>query len=125
MSKAILLEFCSREKALLSNQTQLIIYQSGCEKVTQEFRFELPQGDYSTQPDSFFVQKAGESLMLAMREKQDPVATAFGQFGNDLFHNAAYVELKKTLPIERPIFFTIDKVATKTQGVISLEIFSQ
>lgn len=115
----------SEEKVLLSNQVELSFFQSGCETVLQEFKFELPTGNYTTQPDSFFVQKAGESLMLAVKHQRDPASVSLGQFGNDLFHNAAYVQLKKTLPIAAPLFFTIDKVATEKQGVVHLEIFSQ
>ncbi len=119
----------SIEKANLANQVQLEFLQSGCENITQEFRFLLPQGDYTQQHDTVWVQKAAETFWTLGGYNTDQQAEFFKRFGMMLQSYSSAVQFNEPLTLEhllgQGMFFIMEKTGTEDEGVISVEIFQR
>lgn len=119
----------SVEKASLSNQVQLEFLQSGCENITQEFRMYLPQGDYTQQHDTLWVQKAAETFWTLGGQNTDQQSEFFKRFGMMLQTYSSAVQFNEPLTLEhllgQGMFFIMEKTGTANEGVISVEIFQR
>lgn len=122
------------ESALLTDtllsegQVRFTMNQSGCNKIKQIFTFELPQNDYSTQADSFFVQRAAEGLMVLSQKSPTASQSFIPMFAYELNAFAAGVTLNRPLAVDAQnapnIFFVINKIATKNEGIITIEFLT-
>jgi hypothetical protein len=105
------------------------LIQSGCEKIKQEFQFELPNADYSMQADSFFVQCAAEGLKVLSEKSVSTSQSFIPDFAFDLYTNAAYVPLNQELEVDSEtapgVFFKINKIIGTNEATISLEFLNK
>lgn len=113
---------------LSDGQVRFTLNQAGCNDIKQTFTFELPQNDYSTQADSFFVQRAAESLMVISQKSPLASQSFIPMFAYELHTFAAGVSLNRALAVDSQsapgIFFMVSKIATKEEGIVILEFFS-
>lgn len=113
---------------LIDGQIKFTINQAGCNDIKQTFTFELPQNDYSAQPDSFFVQRAAESLMVLSQKSPLANQSFIPKFAYELYTFAAGVKLNRAFAVDSQsapgIFFMISKIATKEEGIVVLDFFS-
>ena len=97
--------------------------------VKQIFTFELPQNDYSTQADSFFVQRAAEGLMVLSQKSPTASQSFIPMFAYELNAFAAGVTLNRALAVDSQnapgVFFIINKIATKNEGIITVEFLTR
>lgn len=122
------------ESALLTDtllsegRIRFTMNQSGCNKIKQIFTFELPQNDYSTQADSFFVQRAAEGLMVLSQKSPTASQSFIPMFAYELNAFAAGVTLNKPLAVDAQnapgVFFIINKIATENEGIITVEFLT-
>ena len=114
---------------LSEGQVRFTIKQVGCNEIKQTFIFELPPNDYTTQADSFFVQRAAEALMVLSQKSPLARQSFIPMFAYELNTFAAGVSLNKALAVDSEnapgIFFNIDKIATTSDGIIILELFTK
>ncbi|MFK7948632.1 MAG: hypothetical protein AB8G11_13660 [Saprospiraceae bacterium] len=116
------------DSLLSEGQIRFTMNQSGCNKVKQVFTFELPQNDYSTQADSFFVQRAAEGLMVLSQKSSTASQSFIPMFAVELNAFAAGVTLNKPLAVDSKnapgVFFVITKIATQNEGIITVEFLT-
>jgi hypothetical protein len=114
---------------LLTNNLRFTLIQSGCENIKQEFRFELPNADYSMQADSFFVERAAEGLKVLSEKSVSTSQSFIPDFAFALYTNAAYVSLNQELKVDEEsapgVFFKINKIVSTNQATISLEFLNK
>jgi hypothetical protein len=114
---------------LKTNNLTFSLFQSGCENIKQEYRFELPTGNYAEEVDSFFVQRAAEGLKVIAERNLQAGSSFIPNFAFDLFHSAGYVPLNQHLPVDREtstiLIFIIRKIAIKQEGIVSIEFLNE
>jgi hypothetical protein len=114
---------------LLTNTLRFTLIQSGCENIKQEFRFELPNADYSMQADSFFVERAAEGLRVLGEKSVSTSQSFIPDFAFALYTNAAYVLLNQELEVDKEtapgVFFKINKIIGINEATISLEFLNK
>ncbi len=114
---------------MLTNKILFSLFQSGCENIKQEYRFELPPADYSMMVDSFFVQRAAEGLKVVAERNPQAADSFLPNFAFDLFYSAGNVPLNQPLPVDRQtapgLLFVLRKIANKQEGIVSLEFLNE
>lgn len=120
----------SVEKATLPNAVEVEFLQSGCENLTQEFRFHLPKGnDYTQQHDTIWVQTAGKNFYKMAGYNADPQADFFKQFGMMLQTYSTVVQFNEPLTLEHLLgpgmHFIMERAGTTEEGLVSVSIFQK
>lgn len=114
---------------LNEGQIRFTMNQTGCNKVKQIFTFELPQNDYSTQTDSFFVQRAAEGLMVLSQKSPIASQSFIPMFAYELNAFAGNVPINRRLAVDSEtapgVFFVINKIATQNEGIITVEFLNE
>ncbi len=117
------------DSVLLLNTLRFTLIQSGCEKVRQEFRFELPSNDYTVQPDSFFVQRIAEGLRVLSEKSLSAGQSFMPNFAYELYVSAGNVPMGERLVVDSEtapgVFFTINKIVGKNEGIVTIELESE
>jgi hypothetical protein len=117
------------DTSLLTNNLRFTLIQSGCENIKQEFRFELPNADYSMQADSFFVARVAEGLRVLSEKSVSTSQSFIPDFAFELYVNAAYVPLNQELIVDKKtapgVFFRINKIIGTNEAAISLEFLNK
>lgn len=105
------------------------LVQSGCESIKQEFRFELPQTDYTMQPDSFFVQRAAEGLRVLSIKSTATGQSFIPDFAYELYASAGNVPFNKALAVDGEtapgVYFVINKMVTPYEAIVSVEFLNE
>lgn len=96
----------------------LLLQQSGCDKVTQTFNFNMPAADYTTEPvwgeeaaDLFFQLSGVDGSLMAMQDWAAAIGTHATEFS-----------LSKPVLIENHYEVTINKVASADTLTIAVQI---
>jgi hypothetical protein len=114
---------------LLTGNIRFTLIQSGCKNVKQEFRFELPNADYSMQADSFFVQRVAESLKVLSEKSISTSQSFIPDFAFELYTNAARVTLNQEFEVDQKtapgVFFKINKIVSTNEAMISLAFLNR
>lgn len=114
---------------LATSAMRFTLVQSGCEKMKQEFRFELPQTDYTMQPDSFFVQRAAEGLRVLSEKSPSTSQSFIPNFAFELYASAGNVSLNKVLAVDSKtapgVSFMVNKIVSPHDAIISVEFITE
>lgn len=111
----------SLESLLLDRGILLEISQEVCDQTRQEFRF-MVDGDYSAQPDSFWLKEATRQLVFlsSFSEKQAPLKA----WADIIEERRAEMHLGEDREVQPGIFLRIDRVINPQQATLML-VFSQ
>jgi hypothetical protein len=111
----------SLESLLLDRGILLEISQEVCDQTRQEYRF-MVQGDYSAQPDSFWLKEASRQLVYlsSFSEKQAPLKA----WADIIEQRRSEMHLGEDREVQPGIFLRVDRVVNPQQATLML-IFSQ
>jgi hypothetical protein len=99
----------SEEFARFANGKTLTILQSGCEKIRQEFRFEL-KGAPNTDDPAFWTDQA--ILNLAALAVLDPQLMPLGNWVMMIREKKAAIRLAETVPLQGGFYTKIDRISS-------------
>ena len=111
----------SLESLLLDRGILLEISQEVCDQTRQEYRF-MVQGDYSAQPDSFWIKEATRQLVFlsSFSEKQAPLKA----WADLIEQRRAEMHLGEDREVQPGIFLRVDRIINPQQATLML-VFSQ
>jgi len=99
----------SEEFARFANGKTLTILHSGCEKIRQEFRFEL-KGAPNTDDPAFWTDQA--ILNLAALAVLDPQLMPLGNWVMMIREKKAAIRLAETVPLQGGFYTKIDRISS-------------
>jgi len=99
----------SEEFVRFANGKTLTILQSGCEKIRQEFRFEL-KGAPNTDNPAFWTDQA--ILNLAALAVLDPQLMPLGNWVMMIREKKAAIRLAETIPLQGGFYTKIDRISS-------------
>jgi hypothetical protein len=99
----------SEEFVRFANGKTLTILQSGCEKIRQEFRFEL-KGAPNTDDPAFWTDQA--ILNLAALAVLDPQLMPLGNWVMMIREKKAAIRLAETVPLQGGFYTKIDRISS-------------
>jgi hypothetical protein len=99
----------SEEFVRFANGKTLTILQSGCEKIRQEFRFEL-KGAPNTDDPAFWTDQA--ILNLAALAVLDPQLMPLGNWVMMIREKKAVIRLAETVPLQGGFYTKIDRISS-------------
>lgn len=111
----------SLESLLLDRGILLEISQEVCNGTRQEYRFNV-EGDFSAQPDSFWIKEATRQLVFlsSFSEKQAPLKA----WADIIEQRRAEMHLGEDREMQPGVFVRVDRVTNPQQATLLL-VFSQ
>ncbi|MBR9920845.1 MAG: hypothetical protein GYB31_08395 [Bacteroidetes bacterium] len=103
------------ETVKLNTGLDLELYQSGCDAITQEFRFNLKDIPDSP-PEPFWVSLAVSYFIQLSNLEADPIT--FGQYAQVIQEVGGQVVLGQQLEVGTGFYMTIDGIETNGDGVL-------
>jgi hypothetical protein len=110
----------SEEFVRFANGKTLTILQSGCEKIRQEFRFELKNTPNTNNP-AFWTDQA--ILNLAALAVLDPQLMPLGNWVMMIREKKAAIRLAETVPLQGGFYTKIDRISSN-DGVYLIIVLS-
>ena len=112
----------STESATFTNRFTLNVLQSGCESLSQEYRFEIP-GQFQDQQDpAFWIELTVQSFgsLTNTGPKFSPLAQSLAQL---IQSQEEYIKLGEEMPLPQMGFaLTINKVVSSDFGTLLVEL---
>ncbi len=106
------------EKILFSNNNTLTIYQSGCDKISQEFRFQMPP-----QPNKDMSSLGIESLLF-LANLEDKFMS-FGNWAQAIDSLRNEFARQNEVEVEKGFFVGLDKIDSKNQTTMIIKLFQK
>lgn len=111
----------SLESILLDRGVLLEIGQEVCGDTKQEYRFTV-KGDYSTQPDSFWLKEAARQFVFL--SSFSPQQAPLKAWGDIIEARRSDMRLGQDREVQAGIFIRIDRVVNSDEATLSV-VFSQ
>lgn len=108
----------SEESLTFADSSAVTIFQSGCEKIAQEYRFTLPPS-----PDKSSVNLAVERLTYLTRLGPDYMT--FGGWANAIASLEKEFASNSAVQVEPGFFVGLDKLDTKERTILIIKLFEQ
>ena len=110
----------SHEEAVLNNGMSVELLQSGCNVAEQEFRIRLKKGDYTKEPDAFWIARAFQTI--GVLSVSSPALRGLEQYANIMARNAESTKLGQAYFPDPTLSVTLDKIVDKENGTIIIKL---
>ncbi|MDX1913200.1 MAG: hypothetical protein SFV22_17025 [Saprospiraceae bacterium] len=111
----------SLESLLLDRGVLLEIGQEVCGETRQEYRFTV-QGDYATQPDSFWMKEASRQFVYL--SSFSPKQAALKDWGDMIEQRRSEMRIGEDREVQPGIFVRVDRIVSPEQATLMV-VFSQ
>jgi len=108
----------SEESLTFQDSSSVTIYQSGCEKIVQEYRFKLPPSSEKSR-----VNLAIERLTFMSRLGPDYMT--YGAWANAIVSLEKEFNANNAVQVEPGFFVGLDKLDTKERTTLIIKLFEQ
>jgi hypothetical protein len=111
----------SLESIMLDRGILLEVGQEVCGDTQQEFRFTV-KGDYSAQPDSFWLKEASRQFVFL--SSFSPKQAALKDWGDIIEQRRAEMLIGQAREVQPGVFIRVDRVVNREESTLSV-VFSQ
>ena len=107
------------ERVRLKNGLSVMLIQSGCDYIQQEFQFEVP-GNHQDKTSSFWVDQTIQ--ILQMLGSMGPEFMAFAQWAEAIGSKAESIKLAESTTLQPGFFAKIDKIPGTDHAILLLTL---
>ena len=108
----------AEEQLSFEDGSELVLFQGGCEKIVQEFRFKVPNA-HAVAKTSLAIDRMGYLAQI------DPEFLAFGHWSDAIAQLADRFAQEEAVEVEPGFFVAIDKIDSQDRSTLIVKLFQQ